>query len=356
MTASSERRFRATVVKLVLFAAVSVVLTTVVVATLLNIDTNGVSSYRAIFADASGLQSGDIVAIAGVQVGKVGSVSLSQDRAVVSFSVASTQQLTTTSRATVGFENLLGNRYLSISAGAAGGQPLRPGATIPETRTSGGLSLTELFDGFQPLFSALDPQQINQLTASVIAVFQGQSNALSGLLTQTADITNNLANRGQVITEVIDNLAPLLTQVSGHDAQLSSLIQGLSSFTTGLAGDRSQIAAAITSVGGLTGQLSQVLAQSRPALDQSIRGLATATGALAGDQSQIDAFLGHLTPFAATLAKVMDQGSFLSVYLCNLTLLQQGTPQVTLVPGVTGTLALPTGPVGNQSVHTSTCR
>lgn len=351
-----RRHLRATVVKLVVFALVSVVATTVVVATLLNLDTSPTHSYRAIFANADGLEGNDIVAIAGVEVGSVNSVSLWHDRAVVDFSVNSNQQLTTTTRAEVGFQDLLGDRYLMLEKGSGPGRPLRSGATIPESRTNEGLDLTALFDGFQPLFSALTPKSVNELTASIIDVFQGESNTLSGLLSQTASFTTNLADRGQIIDEVIDNLTPLLTSVSDHDAQLSSLITGLDRFVDGLSSDRGQIDAAITNAGKLTGSLSRVLTQSEEPLGKDISGLATASGALARDQNQIGGFLRNLAPFVRTLTKVSDSGNYLSVYLCNLTIHTQGTFRVSLVPGVTATIALPTGPIGDQSDHTANCR
>jgi len=351
----SSAAFRLTVGKLVAFALVSVVLTTVVIATLLDLDTSSHRGFRAVFANASGLQAGDIVAIAGVQVGKVGSVTLDGDRAVVSFSVDDDQTLTTTTSATVGYENLLGDRYLMLDAGTTPGVPLPPGATIPESRTHPGLDLTALFDGFQPLFSALTPNEINALTASIIQVFQGESGTLSGLLSQTAALADNLADRGRVIDAVIDNLTPLLRSVSAHDSELSALITGLDHLVGGLASERGQLSAAISSVGQLTSHLSGILGASQPALDQDISGLAAATGVLAGDQGEIDGFLGHLSPFLETLTKVSDSGNYLRVYVCNLTLQVRGSFQVSLVPGVTGTVSVPTGPVGDQSDHTANC-
>ena len=348
--------FRVTVVKLVVFAVVSVVFTSVVVTTLLDLNTSTTRGYRAVFTNANGLQAGDIVAVAGVEVGKVNAVALVHDRAVVSFSVNDAQRLTTTTDAIVGFENLLGNRYLMLSQAARPGRLLPGGATIPAARTSAGLDLTELFNGFQPLFAALTPRQVNQLTASIIQVFQGQSSTLAGLLDQTAALTTNLADRGQLIDQVIGNLTPLLHSVSGQDRKLSSLIDGLTGFVSGLAGQRGQLNAAIVGVGDLTTHLSQILGQAQPAINGDIRGLSAASAVLARNQATLRATLRNLTPFLATLAKVTDSGNYLSVYICDLTIHTSGAVRVSLVPGVTGTLQLPTGPVGNPADHTGTCR
>ncbi|HLI53970.1 MAG TPA: MlaD family protein, partial [Acidimicrobiales bacterium] len=163
---------RADVIKLAVFVVVAVLITVSVVATLLDLKlAQPQNSYRAVFANATGLEAGDVVRVAGVEVGKVNSVDLDPaNQAVVGFSVAASQHLTTHSVASIQFQNLLGQRYLQISPGSPGGAPLRNGATLPLANTRPGLDLTTVFTGFQPLLAALAPAQVNELTGSIIAV------------------------------------------------------------------------------------------------------------------------------------------------------------------------------------------
>ncbi|MHB1535536.1 MAG: MCE family protein [Acidimicrobiales bacterium] len=357
------RKLRGTLVKLVVFLVAAVLVTVSVVATLLDLQIGqGTRAYHAMFVDASGLQPGDTVRIAGVAVGKVNGVSVRRSpggyQAEVDFSLLSSQHLTTTSRATIQFENLLGQRYLGLDAGAPGGGPLPNGATIPTSRTTPGLDLTTVFTGFQPLLAALNPTQVNELTGSIIAVLQGQSGAISSLVSETASFTSNLAKRQAVINQVLDNLTPLLTSVNRHDTQLGQLIDGFDTLVQGLAGQRNQIGTAITSVGQLTGNVSNVLAQSQPALDHDLAGLASATGTLEANQAQIDAVIADLPPFLNTIDKVSNSGSYLAVYVCDLTLNVANPISVKLSPTVPQSppLAVPAGPIGNQSVHTTVCK
>ena len=88
-----------TVVKVVVFVVVSAILTSIVISTLLDVNPQAATGYVAHFSNASGLQSGDTVRIAGVEVGKVGAVTLQGNHADVSFSVDNSQHLTTTSLA-----------------------------------------------------------------------------------------------------------------------------------------------------------------------------------------------------------------------------------------------------------------
>ena len=71
---------RSDLIKLVIFFAVAALITTSVVATLLDLKLGQAqTSYHAVFSNASGLQSGDTVRIAGVEVGKVNGVTLTAD-------------------------------------------------------------------------------------------------------------------------------------------------------------------------------------------------------------------------------------------------------------------------------------
>ncbi|MER2208592.1 MAG: MlaD family protein, partial [Rhodococcus sp. (in: high G+C Gram-positive bacteria)] len=68
-----------------LFAALSILATVVVVSTLINPVSGSSSQYQAVFVNASGLVTGSDVQIAGVRVGRVDSVELVNNQAVVGF-------------------------------------------------------------------------------------------------------------------------------------------------------------------------------------------------------------------------------------------------------------------------------
>jgi phospholipid/cholesterol/gamma-HCH transport system substrate-binding protein len=360
-----SHHFRNLLIKLSLFTVVAVIVTVSVIASLLDLKLGQPSrDYHAVFTDVTGLESGDTVRIAGVEVGKVTGVSVDHGtyQAKVGFSVASSQRLTTSSVATILFENLLGQRYLAILPCAPqpcspSGQPLHGGATIPVSHTIPGLDLTSVFTGFQPLLAALNPTQINELTSSIIAVLQGESGAIANLLSQTAGLTTNLAQRQTVIDEVLDNLTPLLTSVNSRDSQLGQLIDALDSLVTGLANNRDQIGSAVTGLSNLTSNVSTLLTNAQPALDNDISGLQSATAELLANQSQLTSVITDLPAFLNGIDKVADSGSYLAAYVCNLTISVTGPISIKLSPTVpqSPALSLPTGAVGDQSDHTPVC-
>jgi phospholipid/cholesterol/gamma-HCH transport system substrate-binding protein len=345
-----------TLSKLAAFVVVAVLCTVIVTASLLNISSQPQTGYSAVFTNASGLQPGDFVDIAGVQVGAVSSVRLQGHDALVDFTADTDQPLTTTTHADVDYANLLGQQLIALEPGGTPGHRLAAGAQIPATRTAPALDLTSIFNGFQPLFQALSPQQVNQLTASIIEVFQGESGTIANLVTQTASLTENLAERQQLIGQVIDNLSAVAGTLDAHDQQLVSMIDQFDTLVNGLVGERAQLGSTIDSFSALSQDASTLLGKSQPTLDQAINAVVSASHTAAQDQAGLDGVLANLPAFIATLDKVADSGSYLSVYICNLTINVQGTVDLNVLTGQpSAPLTLPSGPVGDQSEHTANC-
>lgn len=362
-----------TSIKLALFAAVSAVLSTVVVASLLNLDLKPSHTYRAVFTDASDLQSGDPVRIAGVEVGQVTGVHLhGLHAAQVTFKVDGDQVLTRSTDADIQFENLFGQRSLDLAPGPPA-PPLPAGSTIPESQTRPALDLSDLFNGFQPLFQALTPNDVNQLTANIIATFQGQSGALATLVQQVGDLTNNLADHQQVIDSVVDNLTTLLRTIGTHDQQLGQLVDRFDTLAGQLSGERDQIGSAISSADALVGSLSQVTGSVQKPLESAVSALGSVSAALTANQRPITSAIDALSPLFSHAAETVQNGAFIGVYYCSLSITVKtpvpllpdpvqaavdaflsglGDPPLPYLRGVVS----PNGQEGDPGAHTRTCQ
>ena len=189
----------------------------------------GTKSYRAMFTNVTGLENGDFVRIAGVEVGKVEKVAIQPDTtALVEFTADESVVLTDGNRAVIRYDDLIGGRYLALVEGAGGTKKLTPARTIPLARTSPALDLDALIGGFRPLFQALDPDQVNALSGQLIQALQGQGATIGSFLTQTAALTSTLADRDQLIGEVIVNLNTVLGSLGDQSDQFAKAVDSLS--------------------------------------------------------------------------------------------------------------------------------
>ena len=177
-------------VKLLVFIVVTTLATGVLVATIGNLSFSGKKTFKAEFSDATGVVKGDDVRIAGVKVGSVQDIEISnRTRAMVTFNVDDSTPVTEATNAAIRYRNLVGQRYIALAGRSGLDHELGEGDTIPVTKTSPALDLTVLFNGFKPLFQALSPADINQLSYEIVQVFQGEGGTLESLLANTASVT-----------------------------------------------------------------------------------------------------------------------------------------------------------------------
>lgn len=326
MAVSRERAFRATVIKLGTFAVVMVLIFVALVVVFSQYRSGSTYGYKATFTSASQLKPGSKVRIAGVEVGKVGSVGLNPDNeAVVAFDVDQKYRLPKSANALIRYENLTGDRFLEIQEGT--GDPTQligDGGTIPVEQTEPALDLDKLLGGFKPLFRTLKPQEVNELSGSLIRVFQGQGPALNELLKSTATFTDSLADRDKLIGQVIDNLNKTLGTIDADNAGFDSSLNQLQLLISGLDSQRNVIGEAVTNTSQVTNDLNDVLSQNR----SDLKSMITATGEVSDEvlkgEDYVRGLLGRLPGDFKALSNLGSYGAWLQIWLCQVNIIFNG--------------------------------
>ena len=282
-------------------------------------------TYKAQFANVSALEGGNFVRIAGVEVGKVKNITIQPDSTVlVEFTAADSVVLTEGTRAAIRFADLIGGRYLALEEGAGGVKKLNPGGTIPLARTEPALDLDALIGGFRPLFRALDPDQVNKLTGQLIAAFQGQGGTIGSFLSQAAALTNTLADRDQLIGQVITNLNTLLGSLSGQSKQFAKAVDSLAELVEGLKARKQDISNAVAYANAAAGSIADLLAQARPPLRKVVHEADRTAGTVLADHDYFDNFLNTWPDGTQLLNRQGLYGDFFSFYLCDILLKVNG--------------------------------
>jgi phospholipid/cholesterol/gamma-HCH transport system substrate-binding protein len=275
--------------------------------------------YRAEFTDVSGLAEDDFVRIAGVEVGKVHKISIEPNSVVsVEFSADDTVALNEGTRAAVRWADVFGGRYLSLEEGVGGVTRLDPGQTIPTDRTLPALDLDSLIGGFRPLFRALDPGQVNALTGQLIAALQGQGTTVSSFLAQTATVTSTLADRDELIGQVITNLNVVLGSLGGQSTQVDKAVTSLSELIQGLADRKTDISNAVAYTNAAAGTVADLLQQARPPVQKVVAGGDRAAGIVVADHDYFDNLLNTLPDAYKILNRQAIYGDFFTFYLCDV--------------------------------------
>ena len=370
-------------IKLLIFTIASILVTGLLAVIMGNFGFGDSTDYRAVFSTASMLEKGDDVRVAGVSVGEVRKVEhYKRNQALVTFRVQSDVPLTTTSRAEIRFLNLVGDRYLALEAGDEAGAALpdamdeqsddgtggvstaanapdtgtrlESGATIPVSQTTPALDLTTLFNGFQPLFQALEPKQVNELSMNLVQVLQGEGGTIQELLANTASLTNSLADRDQLIGDVVNNLTQTLDTVDQRHQELNTLVTELQRWMTDLARDRNTIGSSLDNISDLTVVVADLLREGRPIVKSDLVKLKQLARLLnkPKNQEQIVELLDRLPESMTDQTRTGTYGSWYSYYVCGF------SGRITL-PGNLGTipgLELVLDGLANLNFHSSAPR
>jgi phospholipid/cholesterol/gamma-HCH transport system substrate-binding protein len=312
--------FRQTLAKFLVFAVIALALLALLYNTMINGVPGGTRSYRADFTNVSGLTTGDDVRVAGVRVGKVDGIKLIDNgtRARVSFELQDDQPLLDNTRLVMRYQNLLGQRYLSLEQGAERGARLPAGALVPQSRTSPGFDLTALLNGFRPLLQVLQPADVNKLATSIVQVLQGEGGSVQELLQQTTRLTSFLADRDQVFGEVLTNLVPVLSDISGQGDALQSTVHELRALMSGLARDRTTIGRSISGLSTLITSTSQLLQQARQPVVLDTHLFRQVAETLSSERLQLTRALRSFGVAFGDLGRTGSYRSAVNVYLCSL--------------------------------------
>lgn len=283
------------------------------------------NTYFADFANVTGLEENQFVRIAGVEVGKVKSIKVQPNTTVrVEFTADDSVVLTEGNRAIIRYDDLIGGRYLALEEGAGGTRRVNPGATIPLANTAPALDLDALIGGFRPLFRALDPDQVNALTGQLISVFQGQGATLSSFFKQTAALTNTLADRDQLIGQVIVNLNTVLGSLGDQSTQFAKAVDSLSQLVGTLSSHRGDIANSVSYANGAAGNLAELLAAGRAPLTKVVNETDRTAGTVLADKDYFDNLLATLPDAYRIINRQGIYGDFFSFYFCDVLLKLNG--------------------------------
>ncbi len=312
---------RPTLVKFLAFAVASLVALVVLANTMGNQVAGSSHQYAADFSNVSGLRVGDDVRAAGVRVGRVESITLrGGDVARATFTLSDQQGLYDTTTIVIRYQNLLGQRYLSLTPGKDKGNRLDTDSVVPVSRTSPGFDLTALLNGFEPLFATLEPEQVNTLSESIIAVMQGQGGTIESLLSETTELTNHLADKDEVLDRVLDNLTPVLQGLGAQDEHLDSTIESLQTLMTRLAAERKTIGNSIDGMAALSAATADLATDARPAFDKDIASLRKTAKLFVDNTDALVRAFSTLPRTTDAFARPMSSGTWLDIYICNMSM------------------------------------
>ncbi|NKQ53215.1 MCE family protein [Amycolatopsis sp. K13G38] len=239
-----------------------------------------------LFADANPIIAGDTVRAAGVQVGKVESVTLQNGQARVTMQVdKSVLPLHDDASLSIQPVNLLGEQYIELKTGTDAAPYVGSPVTIPVSRTSRSVSLQQVFNTLN------DPT----------------STALAALVTAMGD---GMQGNGQNVAETLKSLGPALTQVDqlgkvlrDQNGMLNDLIDKVHPVAAALNADQGK---SLDQLVGSTQQVLSAVASNRASVEQSLSALPATLLKAESTFAAVQKLSGSATPTLQAVRPITD--------------------------------------------------
>jgi phospholipid/cholesterol/gamma-HCH transport system substrate-binding protein len=270
--------------------------------------------YYAQFTDTGGINTGDKVRIAGLNVGKVEDLKIDGDHISIKFSIG-TNTIGTESRLAIRTDTLLGRKVLEIET--RGNQSLRPGATLPIGQSTTPYQIYDAFFDVTKAASGWDidtvKQSLHVLSETVDQTYPHLSAALDGvakfsdtigkrdeevkhLLAQANQVASVLGDRSDQIDRALVNAKTLLAAFNERGQAIDALLGNIAAFSQQVKG----------------------LLNDNPNLNHVLEQLRTLSEVLVQRKDDLAAGLVEVGKFLPSLNESIGSGPYFKTVLHNL--------------------------------------
>jgi virulence factor Mce-like protein len=245
------------------------------------------------FLSAPGLYVGNHVDILGVPVGRISKITPGDRDVAVEMTLPHDQKVPANAEAVLTAANVVSDRFIQLSPPYTAGPLMKSGADIPTSRVHTPVEVDEVFSSLDELGKALGPNGIDR-NGSLGDAFHVAAENLDGNGQRLHDTITGLARalpavsaNAKQLTSLLDDLDTLSRALANHDDTVSAFYRDLATATAQLAGERQDIATALSTLQTALGQLGTFVETNKAALSANIGNLVTVTNALLAHQRQL---------------------------------------------------------------------
>ncbi|KXF55790.1 hypothetical protein AXA44_36780 [Rhodococcus sp. SC4] len=257
----------------------------------------GGKSYRAAFAEAGGISSGDNVIVSGMPAGKVDSVELKDTWVEVSFTIDNDSvRLGDLTTAQIKAQTPLGKKALQVVP--VGDHTLPDDGLIPLDRTTPPYDVAQALEDLTKNVTDINTAQVSDAMDVLSQTFDDTSTEMGPVLDGLKRISETIGSRDQAVQDLLASTAGVSGTLASRDAQIQKIIGDGSTLVSTLNNQRTALDQLFANTSALSTQLKGTVTdnqeQLKPALDQL-------DGALAILQRNRESVAGTLTGGAGVL-------------------------------------------------------
>ncbi|MPZ36186.1 MAG: MCE family protein [Rhodospirillales bacterium] len=273
--------------------------------------------YRALVAEAGGLRPDDPVHVAGIGVGKVGSVSLDGSRVAVDF-VINDSRVTLGEDTTVAIKTgtILGKKFLEVTP--RGGEELPSGSVIPLERTTAPYQLTEELGQATEKVRNIDVGQLTEALDTMSGTLEQVSPEARSALEGIQRISETVNSRDKALKELLAHAEGATGVLASRKEQMRTLVVDGNALLQEVSQRRQAIRGLIVNASAMARQTNALMAENRAELRPALQRLEAVLEVLKRNEGNLAVALQRLGPFARSLGESVASGPFFNAYIPNL--------------------------------------
>ncbi|OBJ57369.1 virulence factor Mce family protein [Mycobacterium sp. 1423905.2] len=271
-------------------------------------------SYYGQFTDTGGLNKGDKVRIAGVDVGKVEAMKIDGDHIQVKFNIG-TYSIGTDSRLNIRTDTILGKKVLEIDA--RGNQPLRPNGMLPIGQST---TPYQIYDAFFDVTKAASgwnidtvKQSLHVLSQTIDQTYPHLSSALDGV----ARFSDTIGKRDEEVKHLLAQANQVASVLGDRSEQVDRLLVNANTLLAALDERGRAIDALLSNVSAFSQQVSGLI-NDNPNLNHVLEQLHQLSDILVERKDDVAKGLVEVGTFLPSLNEAIGSGPFFKVVLHNL--------------------------------------
>ena len=305
---------KATLFKVLAFAAVSGILTIILAVRIGNLNSLKIGpltvfgphqyTLEAQFRDAAGVFKGDAVKLAGVDVGSVAGTKIENGLGVVEFKVDDSVRIPKDSIIAIRWRNVLGQRFLYIYPGQEERPLFRDGETIPVSHTQDAGDLGQFLNDLGPILRAIDPDEANAFLDSMNTALGNNAAGVQQLLDSGASLAGRLGAMDDQIKTLVGTSNTVMSTYARQNRSLGRILDDLNVVSVRLDSMKTDLDRFIVNFADVQQRLDHLLRHNRGNIDASLSELQALVALLARNSQNLETTLctlpAGLTPYADT--------------------------------------------------------
>ena len=253
-------------------------------------NTRRISAY---FDQTIGVYAGSDVRVLGVKVGTIDAVTPAGTQVRVDMSVDRSVRIPSGAQAVVVAPSVVSDRYVQLAPVYTGGATLGDNGVIPVSRTATPVELDQLYSSLNKVSTALGPNGANSngslsdLLNTLANNLNGNGQNLHDTITQLSQLATTLDSNKNNLFATVDNLAQFTQALANSDATVRQFTGQLDNVSAFLAGQRGQLADAVSQLGTALGQVQGFIQNNRAMIKSNVDNLAQVTKVLVNERSSL---------------------------------------------------------------------